>query len=199
MEILLVEGNALRVVTKRGPLPDFSGGTRLINRNWVTGRAVADRTTVHVPDLQTAKSDFPEGAAYAKRYGHRTTLATPLLRDGYPIGAILVRHVHVRPFTDKQIELITTFADQAVIAIENVRLFDEVQARTEELSEATERYDIVISTYALLHRDVEALSAVSWSEVIRSGPRGHIIRTGCSRWCAPIRRLSRGKPASVSC
>jgi GAF domain-containing protein len=82
---------------------------------------------VHVPDLQTAKSDFPEGAAYAKRYGHRTTLATPLLRDGHPIGAILVRHVRVRPFTDKQIALLKIFADQAVIAIENVRLFDEVQ------------------------------------------------------------------------
>jgi transcriptional regulator with GAF, ATPase, and Fis domain len=139
VEILRVEGDSLRVVAKRGPLPDFSGDTRPINRNWVTGLAVADRTTVHVPDLQAEESDFPEGAAYAKQYGHRTTLATPLLREGCPIGAILVRYKHVRPFTDEQTALLKTFADQAVIAIENVRLFDEVQARTRELSEALEQ------------------------------------------------------------
>jgi signal transduction histidine kinase/DNA-binding response OmpR family regulator len=144
VEILRVEGDALRVVAKRGPLPDFSGDTRPINRDWVTGRAVADRTTVHVPDLQLMESDFPEGAASAKQYGHRTTLATPLLREGYPIGAILVRHMHVRPFTDKQIDLITTFANQAAIAIENARLFDEVQARTREVQESLE-YQTAIS------------------------------------------------------
>jgi two-component system, NtrC family, sensor kinase len=119
VEILRVEREGLRVVAKRGPLPDFSGDARPINRNWVTGRAVADRITVHVPDLQAAESDYPEGAAYARQYGHRTTLATPLVREGYPIGAILVRHMHVKPFTDKQIALLKTFADQAVIAIEN--------------------------------------------------------------------------------
>jgi len=73
VEILRVEGDALRVVAKRGPLPDFSGDTRPINRNWVTGRAVADRATVHVPDLGASETDFPEGAAYARQYGHRTT------------------------------------------------------------------------------------------------------------------------------
>ena len=139
VEILRVEGDVLRVVAKRGPLPDFSGDTRPINRNWVTGRAVADQTTLHVPDLQEAESDFPEGAAYAKKYGHRTTLATPLLHEGYPIGAILVRHMHVRPFTDKQTALLKCFADQAVIAIENARLFDKVQTRTRELRESLQQ------------------------------------------------------------
>src|SRR6266566_3684250 len=137
--ILRVEGEVLRLVAKHGPSPDFGGDSRLINRNWVAGRAVVDRTTVNVLDLQAAESDFPEGAAYAKQYGHRTTLATPLLREGNPIGVILIRRMNVRPFTENQTALLKSFADQAVIAIENARLFDEVQARTTELSESLQQ------------------------------------------------------------
>ena len=94
---------------------------------------------VQVRDLQAAQSEFPEGAAYAKQYGHRTTLATPLLREGHPIGAILLRRKKVSPFTDEQIELVSTFADQAVIAIENTRLFEAEQQRTRELTESLEQ------------------------------------------------------------
>src|SRR5262245_27328772 len=79
VEILRVEGDGLRHVAKHGPSGQWPIGTvRTINRDWVTGRAVVDRTTVHVLDLQAAEADFPEGADYARQLGHRTTLATPL-------------------------------------------------------------------------------------------------------------------------
>jgi GAF domain-containing protein len=136
-EISRVEGDGLRLMAKHGSFPQRPvGSIRPINRDWVTGRAVIDRTTVQVLDLQAAESEFPEGAASARQYGHKTTLATPLLREGTPIGAILIRRMEVRPFTDKQISLLQNFAAQAVIAIENVRLFEAEQQRTRELSEA---------------------------------------------------------------
>jgi GAF domain-containing protein/anti-sigma regulatory factor (Ser/Thr protein kinase) len=132
-EIMRVEGNELVLVTKFGPIPQWPVGSRRpINRAWVAGRSVADRATVQVPDLQAAEAEFPEGATFAKEHGHRTTLATPLLREGSAIGAILIRRTEVSPFSDRQIKLLETFADQAVIAIENTRLFEEVQTRTRE-------------------------------------------------------------------
>src|SRR5262245_17587070 len=148
-EILRVEGDVLRLVAKHGPSRQWTvGSARPINRDWVTGRAVVDRAIVHIPDLQAAEAEFPEGAAYAKQLGHRTTLAAPLLREGIAIGAILLRRMDVRPLTEKQIALLKMFADQAVIAFENVRLFDEVQAQKRELSEALEQQ---IASSQVLH------------------------------------------------
>jgi GAF domain-containing protein len=135
--LFLRQGEKLRVKAHYGPIEQtFTDWP--INPNWVAGRAFIDRMPVHVHDLSTSE-EFPEGRQFSLRLGHRTILAVPLLRENEAIGAIAIRRLEVKPFTDKQIELVKTFADQAVIAIENVRLFDEVQARTRDLSESLEQ------------------------------------------------------------
>src|SRR6185503_12226659 len=110
-----------------------------IGRDWVTGRAYIDRKPVHVHDLMQEKDEYPAAHAMAERVGYRTNLAVPLLREDKAIGVIGMRRQEVRPFTQKQIDLLVLFADQAVIAIENARLFGELQTRNRELTEAIER------------------------------------------------------------
>jgi signal transduction histidine kinase/CheY-like chemotaxis protein len=106
-------------------------------RDSLVGRTALEGRVVHIPDI-LADPEYKHPAAY--RLGrYRTMLGIPLVRDGVPIGVLSLTHPVVKPFTTRQIELVTTFADQAVIAIHSVRLFDEVQARTRELSEALEQ------------------------------------------------------------
>jgi two-component system, NtrC family, sensor kinase len=94
---------------------------------------------VHVADvLADPEYTFPEALEAQRRVGSRTMLGAPLLREGAPIGIVLLMRRTVRPFTDKQIELAETFADQAVIAIENVRLFDEIQKKSRQLADASQ-------------------------------------------------------------
>jgi two-component system NtrC family sensor kinase len=104
-------------------------------RATITGRTLLEGKVTHVPDVH-ADPDFTFSEAQRLSGDPRTFLGVPLLREGKPVGALVLLRRNMRPFTDKQIELVTTFADQAVIAIENVRLFDEVQARTEDLRES---------------------------------------------------------------
>ena len=133
--VALKDGNDLVFKEQHGSIP-VVGERRPINRRWTAGRAVVDRKPVHVHDLSIEGEEFPEGQEIARRDHVRTVLSIPLLRENESIGAILLRRTEVHPFSDKQVALLQTFADQAVIAIENVRLFEEVQAKTRDLSEA---------------------------------------------------------------
>ncbi len=137
--VLLKDGDDLRFNAHHGPLP-INVDKWPISRNWTAGRAFVDRTTVHVPDIFSEEaSEFTASRQLTERSGLmeiHSVLAVPLLREGESIGVILLRRQEKRSFNEKQISLLQTFADQAVIAIGNVRLFEEVQARTRDLSEA---------------------------------------------------------------
>jgi PAS domain S-box-containing protein len=126
-----LEDNLLRLVASYGENSVTMDGREGLpaDRDTVTGRAACDRRTIHVHDIAAEGSEYPVGSRLVKDEGWRTTLATPLLREGTPIGTILVRRMEVRPFSDKQIALLETFADQAVIAIESARLYNDLQER----------------------------------------------------------------------
>jgi PAS domain S-box-containing protein len=107
-----------------------------VDRDTATGRAACDRRTIHVRDIAAEDIEYPLGSRLVKDQGWHTTLATPLLFEDNPIGVILVRRTEIRPFRDQQIALLETFADQAAIAIENVRLFEAEKQRTVALAHA---------------------------------------------------------------
>ena len=126
-----LDGDVLRRVAHFGSLPTVREDL-IVSRAAILGRAVMDRQTIHVHDVLTG--EYPDSTSFRELTGTRTVLATPLLREGVPIGVIHIRRRDVRPFSEKQIALLKTFADQAVIAIENVRLFKELDERTNELT-----------------------------------------------------------------
>jgi signal transduction histidine kinase len=130
--LYLVEQDALRYVGGFGGLDSARPVVPLTLDN-VTGRAVLTQSTVQVEDLAAAFDEFPEARVPQQLFGHRTTLAVPLLRDNKAFGGLLLRRKEVRPFTAKQMELVRTLADQASIAIENARLFNEAQKKSREL------------------------------------------------------------------
>jgi signal transduction histidine kinase len=135
-QIYRVDGNMLRLAACHGSLP--ATGEIPVLRSSVLGRVFLDRRTIHIDDLAAqVETEFPAAKEAQERFGHRTLLAAPLLREGVALGVIGIRRTEVRPFTDKQISLLKTFADQAVIAIENVRLFQELGEKNEQLEAAS--------------------------------------------------------------
>ena len=134
-QILSLDDEGHRAVASYGPISVTPRQERVpLDRGSVAGRSMLDRQTIHVHDiLNTPVSEYPRAREFAQRHGNRTVLSTPLLRRGVPIGAILIRRIEARPFTERQIKLLETFADQAVIAIENARLLQELTVKSTEL------------------------------------------------------------------
>jgi signal transduction histidine kinase len=172
--VFLYDGDLLRLVATHNFTPEvldklFQTYPKRPDRSVLAGRAVLDGRIAHVPDL-FVDPEYSHELALAGNW--RAALAVPMLRDGKPVGAISVGRADAVPFSERQIQLLTTFADQAVIAIENVRLFDEIQEKSRQLSEASQHksqflanmshelrtpLNAIIGVSEMLREDAEAL------------------------------------------
>jgi two-component system, NtrC family, sensor kinase len=131
------DGDRLLVAAHHGPITQIDSVPLV--RGSVVGRSILEKRTVHIADLQTEAAEFPVTSEIARRLGFRTGLFVPLMREGVAIGVIALRRAEAQLFTERQVALLQTFADQAVIAIENARLLNELRQRTGDLSEALEQ------------------------------------------------------------
>ncbi|HSL31384.1 MAG TPA: GAF domain-containing protein [Anaerolineales bacterium] len=147
--ITRIEGDTYRIVSHWGPVPlpaeNVLHGIPL-DRHSVTGRAMLDRTTIHIHDLLAEPPDkYPRSLQFYETSEQRTMLVTPLLRENEVIGSIMIRRQEVNPFTEKQIALLKVFADQAAIAIENVRLFNETKRLLKETEQRAAELQLINS------------------------------------------------------
>jgi signal transduction histidine kinase/CheY-like chemotaxis protein len=150
----------------------------------VTGRALLERRVIHIPDVQ---ADLEYTWAEAQKLGDfRTILGVPMLREGIPIGVLALTRSEVRPFTEKQIELVSTFADQAAIAIENVRLFDEIQEKSRQLEMASQHKSQFLSSMSHeLRTPLNAIIGLTEMMVTNAA------RFGTEKAAEPLRRVHR--------
>src|SRR5215467_2168384 len=139
-----VNGDLLPLVAHYGPIP--VPASLPLTRGVVAGRAVLDRRTIQIADMQAEIHDYPEGRDIARRHGLRTNLAVPLIRVGEAVGVITLRRSEVKPFTERQTELAKIFADQAVIAIENFRLLNETQEALDQQKASADVLAVISSS-----------------------------------------------------
>ena len=139
--IYLVEGDHLVRVAGFGALEHAEPNiVRPLDRTWLNGQALLDRQTIHVRDIAAvSEAAYPLSRAAQQRFGYRTGMSTPMLREEAAVGVIAALRMDVRPFSQQQTTLLETFAAQAVIAIENARLFEELERRNRDLNEALEQ------------------------------------------------------------
>ena len=158
--VMLKDGDDLRLGAHLGPIP-MSQQRWPNDRTSISGRAMADRRPVHVNDVLTAEgAEFAVAREMSRTDGCRTLLGAPLLREGESVGAIVLRRAEPRPFSAKQITLLQTFADQAVIAIANVHLFEEVQAKTRDLTESLQQQTATADVLKVISRSPDKLKPV---------------------------------------
>ena len=144
--IFELDGQDIRSAAHWGAVRQEIGVRFPCTRGTAVGRTILERKPVHVIDLQAEAEEFPEGSAMARRLGHRTTAGVPLLREGVAVGTIQLRRAEVNPFTDKQIALLGIFADQAVIAIENARLLNELRDSLDRQTATSEVLSVISSS-----------------------------------------------------